>query len=52
MIVEELVKYFIEASVSGASKTQVIREFKKSYNLNDNQIKKLEDLANLRKNQK
>ena len=28
MTLEELVRYFIEASVSGASKTQVIREFK------------------------
>ena len=45
MTVEELVRYFIEASISGASKTQVVRRFKELYSLNDDQISKLEILA-------
>ena len=45
MTVEELVRYFIEASISGASKTQVIRRFKELYSLNDDQINKLQILA-------
>ena len=45
MTVEELIRYFIEASISGASKTQVRRTFKKLYNLNDEQIDKLQELA-------
>ena len=45
MTVEELVRYFTEASISGASKTQVIRRFKELYSLNDEQIYKLEILA-------
>ena len=52
MTVEDLVRYFIEASISGASKTQVIREFKKTYNLNENQIIKLENLAKFKKKPK
>ena len=52
MTVEDLVKYFMEASISGASKTQVTRRFKELYNLNDQQINKLEILSNLIKNQK
>ena len=39
MTPEDLVKYFIEASISGASKTQVVRKFKETYNLNENQKK-------------
>ena len=42
MTIEDLLRHFIEASISGASKTQIIRKFKETYNLNDNQIKKLE----------
>ena len=45
MTVEELVRYFIEASISGASKTQVIRRFKELYSLSDDQINKLQILA-------
>ena len=52
MTIEELVKYYTEAAVSGASKTQVIRQFKKSYNLNDNQIKKLQVLASFKEKPK
>ena len=29
MKIEDLIRYFTEASISGASKTQVVREFKK-----------------------
>ena len=47
MTVEDLVKYFMEASISGASKTQVTRRFKELYNLNDQQLKKLEILSKL-----
>ena len=35
MTLEDLLKYFMEASISGASKTQVRRKFKKIYNPND-----------------
>ncbi len=52
MTVEDLLRHFIEASISGASKTQIIRKFKETYNLNDNQIKKLEDLAKFKKKPK
>ena len=52
MTVEELVKYFIEASISGASRTQVKRKFKLSYNLNNAQIDKLEKLSNFKKKPK
>ncbi len=45
MTVEDLVKYFMEASISGASKTQVRRKFKELYNLNDDQIDKLTKLS-------
>ena len=45
MTIEDLVRYFIEASISGASKTQVERRFKETYNLNDDQIKKLQILS-------
>ena len=45
MTVEDLVKYFMEASISGASKTQVRRKFKELYNLNDAQIDKLQKLS-------
>ena len=41
MTLEDLVRHFIEASISGASKTHVVRKFKETYNLNENQIKKL-----------
>ena len=47
MTIEDLVRYFMEASISGASKTQVRRNLKKLYNLNDNQIKKLENLVKI-----
>ncbi len=33
MTLEDLVRHFIEASISGASKTQVVRKFKETYNL-------------------
>ena len=52
MTIEDLVRHFIEASISGASKTQVIRKFKETYNLNNNQIQKLEDLARFKKKPK
>ena len=52
MTVEDLLRYFIEASISGASKTQVIRKFKKIYNLNDNQINKIQNLAKFKKKPK
>jgi len=45
MTVEDLVKYFIEASISGASKTQVQRRFKELYNLSNEQVDKLQKLA-------
>ena len=38
MTLEDLVRHFIEASISGASKTQVIRKFKETYNLDNNQL--------------
>ena len=49
MTVEDLVKYFMEASISGASKTQVTRKFKELYNLNDAQIYKLQKLSKFNK---
>ena len=52
MTLEDLVRYFIEASISGASKTQVTRKFKDTYNLNQKQIKKLENLAKFKKKPK
>ena len=52
MTPEDLVKYFIEASISGSSKTQVVRKFKEIYNLNENQLKKLEYLAKFKKKPK
>lgn len=52
MTLEDLVRHFVEASISGASKTQVVRKFKETYNLNQNQIKKLENLAKFKKNLK
>ena len=48
MSVEDLVRHFIEASISGASKTQVIRKFKETYNLDNNQLKKLQILASFK----
>jgi len=38
MNLEDLVKEFMQAALSGASRTQVIRTFKKSYQLNDTQL--------------
>ena len=52
MTVEDLVRYFIEASISGASKTQVERRFKETYNLNDDQLKKLQILSKFKKKPK
>jgi len=52
MTIEDLIRYFTEASITGASKTQVVRQFKKTYNLNDNQVKKLQTLASLKKKPK
>ena len=52
MTIEDLVRYFIEASISGASKTQVERRFKETYNLNDDQIKKLQILSKFKKKPK
>ena len=52
MTLEDLVRHFVEASISGASKTQVVRKFKETYNLNQNQIKKLENLAKFKKKPK
>jgi len=49
MNIEELIKNFTEASVSGASKTQVERKFKETYNLNQEQINKLQLLAQFKK---
>ena len=48
MTVEDLVRHFIEASISGASKTQVIRKFKETYNLDDKQLKKLQILGSFK----
>ena len=45
MDIEDLIRYFLESSVSGASRTQVRRRFKEIYELNDNQLNKLEELA-------
>jgi len=45
MDIQDLVRYFLESSVSGASRTQVRRRFKELYELNDNQLNKLEELA-------
>ena len=42
----------MEASVSGASKTQVRRKFKKIYNLNDSQLDKLQQLSKFKKKPK
>ena len=52
MDLEDLLRHFIESSISGASKTQVVRKFKETYNLNEDQIKKLENLANFKKKPK
>ena len=52
MDLEDLLRHFIEASISGASKTQVIRKFQETYNLNNNQLKKLENLAKFKKKPK
>ena len=52
MTVEDLVRHFIEASISGASKTQVIRKFKETYNLDNNQLKKLQILASFKEKPK
>ena len=52
MTLEDLIKYFIESSISGASKTQVVIKFKETYILNEDQIKKLENLANFKKKPK
>ena len=38
MNIEELIKNFTEASVSGASKTQVERKFKETYKTNKNKL--------------
>ena len=45
MDIEDLIRYFLESAVSGASRTQVRRRFKELYKLNDNQLNKLEELA-------
>ena len=52
MTLEDLLRYFMEASVSGASKTQVRRKFKKIYNLNDSQLDKLQQLSKFKKKPK
>jgi len=52
MTLEDLLKYFMEASISGASKTQVRRKFKKIYNLNDSQLDKLQQLSKFKKKPK
>ena len=52
MTLEDLLRYFMEASVSGASKTQVRRNFKKIYNLNDLQLDKLQKLSEFNKKPK
>ena len=52
MTLEDLLRYFMEASVSGASKTQVRRNFKKIYNLNDSQLDKLQQLSKFKKKPK
>ena len=52
MTLEDLVRHFIEASISGASKTQVIRKFKETYNLDNNQLKKLQILASFKEKPK
>ena len=52
MTLKDLVRYFIEASISGSSKTQVIRKFKETYNLDNNQLKKLQILASFKEKPK
>ena len=46
---KELIKGFMECCLSGASKTQVIREYKKSFNLDDKDINFLLDSCSFRK---
>ena len=41
MTLEDLLRYFMEAYISVASRTLVRRKFKISYNLDDSQIDKL-----------
>ena len=52
MNIDQILKAFMEASVSGASKTQVIRSFKDIYNLNDEQVDKLILLSKFKKKPK
>ena len=47
MTIEDLIRYFTEASISGASKTQVTRRFKELYNLALNEKSKVVDEAAL-----
>ena len=42
----------MECALSGASKTQVIREFKNRYNLDDDDIEYLLDCCSFKKNLK
>ena len=49
---KELISGFMECCLSGASKTQVIREYKKSFNLNDEDINFLLDSCSFRKKPK
>tara|TARA_R100000231_G_scaffold80043_1_gene61658 strand:+ start:175 stop:969 length:795 start_codon:yes stop_codon:yes gene_type:complete len=49
---KELISGFMECCLSGASKTQVIREYKKSFNLNDGDINFLLDSCSFRKKPK
>jgi len=46
---KELITGFMECCLSGASKTQVIREYKKSFNLDDKDINYLLDSCSFRK---
>ena len=52
MNLDDLVKEFMQAALSGASKTQVIRTFQKNYQFNDSQIKTLIKLCNFKEKPK
>ena len=52
MSVEDLVKSFMECSLGGASKTQLIRTFKNQYELSDKQINKVIQLCSFKEKPK
>ena len=52
MDTEHILKSFMECALSGASKTQVIREFKNRYKLHDDDIEYLLDCCSFKKKPK